>query len=175
MEGKASLPISPILVNMDHKVSRALDSFALYKEYSRKDVHQVFGDGTKYVDGAGIWGEYGVIKPKIGEEVYILFCLIKPETSGMHLQYIELDGKFHWLSQPSMYPGEKKLEGLITASKGNSMVLLFAKPRSGPTYAYIGKLSFLTVDEGSIRPTIVTWKIQPWPMPEDQMAKFGIK
>lgn len=160
---------------MQPKVSDSVNSFKLYKEYSRENVHEVFHDGTKYVTGGGIWGRSGVVKPKLDEDVFVLFCVIKPKQSSIPVQYIEPDGKFHWLSQPSMYPGEKKLKSLIAGSTGNSSVLLFAKNRPGPTYAFLGKLTFLEVDENSIKPTVVTWKINPWPMPISLLERFGIK
>jgi hypothetical protein len=92
----------------------------------------------------------------------------------MHVQYIEPNGEFHWLSQPSMYSGEKKLNNIVSVSKGDSKVLLFAKPIAGPKYTYLGRLSYVTTDEKSVKPTIVIWKINPWPMPPEIMNKFGV-
>ena len=160
---------------MDIKVSKALSSFKLYSEYSREEVHQAFDDGTRYVTGGGIWGRSGVIKPKLKDDIFVLFCLIKPLSSSMRIQYIEPNGKFHWLSQPSMYPGGKKLNNIISVAKEDSKVLLFAKPIAGPKYAYLGRLSYVTTDDKLLKPTIVTWKITPWPMPPEIKNKFGVK
>ena len=160
---------------MDIKTSTAISHFKLYEEYSREEVHNAFGDSAKYVAGAGVWGRSGVIKPKLPEDVYALFCLIKPDTQGIRLQYIDPSGEFHWVSQQSMYPGERKLSNMISASRGNSNVLLFAKPSAGPRYTYLGRLSYISVDENSIKPTIVTWKMLSWPVPDEIMKKFGVK
>ena len=159
---------------MDIKALKALSSFKLYGEYTREEIHQAFDDGTKYVAGAGVWGRAGVIRPKLEDDVYVLFCLIKPGASGLHLQYIGSNGEFHWVSQPSMYPGEKKLNSVVSSAKGDSKVLLFAKPMAGPKYTYLGKLSYITMDEKSVKPTIVTWKVNPWPIPAEMRARFGI-
>lgn len=172
---KKFLSISTYYSIMDIKRSAAIDHFKLYEEYSREEVHNAFGDGTRYVEGAGVWGRWGVIKPKIADDVYALFCLVKPDVQGIRLQYIESSGKFHWISQQSMYPGERKLSNMISASKGNSNVFLFAKPSAGPKYTYLGRLSYISADEDSIKPTIVTWKMLSWPPPDEVMKKFGVK
>ncbi len=160
---------------MDTKLTNALNSFVLYKKYSREEVHRIFDDGTKYVTGGGIWGRSGVIRPKFKDDTYLLFCLVKPVLSGTRIQYIETNGEFHWLSQPSMYPGEKKLTSLINASKVDSKVLLFAKPEAGPNYTYLGKLSYVSIDENSAKPTVITWKIKPWPAPSAINEQFVVK
>lgn len=159
---------------MDIKTSKALNLLKLYEEYTRKEVHETFGDGSKFVSEAGIWGRYGVVKPKLQDDVYLLFCIIKTDVSNRHLQYIDGNGYFHWISPPSMYYGDKKLESMITASKGESKVLLFAKPGAGPKYTHLGKLSYVTAEEDVIRPAIVTWKIIPWPISSEMKARFGV-
>ncbi len=61
---------------MDIKVSKALNSFKLYGEYTRGEIHQAFDDGTRYVTGGRIWGRSGAIKPKLKEDTYGLFALL---------------------------------------------------------------------------------------------------
>lgn len=160
---------------MDIKISKTLGHFSLYTEYTREEVHKAFGDGTKYVPGAGIWGRYGAVHPKILDDAYILFCVIKPDAPGVRLQYIGLNGEFHWVSQPSMYYGEKKLSKMALASEGSSKILLFAKPMAGPKYMYLGRLTYIGTDENCAKPTIVTWKMLSWPVPENVLKKFGVK
>lgn len=73
-----------------------------------------------------------------------------------------------------MYPGEKKLNSVISSSKGDSKVLLFAEPLAGSKYTYLGKLSYITMDEKPVKPTIVTWKGNPWTIPTEMRARFWI-
>ena len=157
---------------MDSESNQKINSFKLYEKYSRRDVHAVFSDGTRYAEGGGVWGRSGVIKPKGYGNAYILFCLIKPRLVARSAQFIGANGYFRWISQPSMSPESQKFQSLVQAGKGESPVLLFAKAAAGPLYSYIGRLEYVSYDKATSKPVYVEWKIRPWPMPKAEMDVF---
>ena len=159
-------------INMDNYAKEKVSSFQLYRKYSRKDVHAIFADGTRYAEGGGVWGRAGVVSPKNGNNVFVLFCLVKNGTRKPEAQYVEPAGKFHWVSQPSMDPHNPKLMRIMDAGRGESTVLLFAKPSPGPLYTYLGKLLYVSHDEGSSKPVLVEWQIAPWPLPRAEADSF---
>lgn len=126
------------------------------------------GDKSKYVEGGGVWGRSGVVKPSLEGAPYVLFCIIKNQTNHNKGQNLNSYGVFTWVSQPSMFPGERKLERLVRSKN----VLLFAKPGPGPNYTYLGNLEFISVDDTLYRPTLVRWKVDPWPFPDSIKGKF---
>lgn len=160
---------------MDNKTLQKISSFKLYKKYSRKEVHAIFADGTRYAEGGGVWGRAGVVEPKASDGIFVLFCVVKSRMAVASAQFIEPNGKFHWVSQPSMDPHHPKFIKLIAAGKAESAVLLFAKPSSGPLYSYLGTLSYVSHDSLSSKPVLVEWKITPWPLPALEADTFIIK
>ena len=157
---------------MNSEPMQKIDSFKLYGKYSRKDVHAIFSDGTRYAEGGGIWGRSGVIKPKVDGNAYVLFCVIKPRPDAGFAQFIGADGHFHWISQLSMSPESQKFQSLTKAGKGESSVLLFAKAAAGPLFSYLGRLEYFSHDKTTSKPVYVEWNISPWPMPETEMDVF---
>ena len=129
--------------------------------------------GTRKTEG--FWAGRGVVSPKNGDGVFVLFRLVTNKTQKLEAQYIGPEGKFHWVSQPSMDSHNPKLISIMDAGRGESTVLLFAKPSPGPLYTYLGRFLYVSHDAESSKPVLVEWQIAPCPLPEAEADSFLMK
>jgi hypothetical protein len=163
------------LINTGNDAKEKISSLQLYRKYSRKDMHAIFADGTRYAEDGGVLGRAGVVSPKNGDGVFVLFRLVTNKTQKLEAQYIGPEGKFHWVSQPSMDSHNPKLISIMDAGRGESTVLLFAKPSPGPLYTYLGRFLYVSHDAESSKPVLVEWQIAPCPLPEAEADSFLMK
>lgn len=142
----------------------------LYSKYTRKELHEIFSDGTNFRERAGIWGISGVVKPKGTESKYLFFCNIN--NTNDKVQFIGKKGLFRWKSQPEMTPEDDNFKALIDAGSSPSGIMLFAREMSGQKYFYLGDLELKSYDSNTMRPVLVNWEIKPWPLPKNLMESF---
>ena len=73
-----------------------------YKDYSRKEVHDIFAPNTSFTSGAGKWGLWGIVNIPDRENDYVFFVTYgRSQAQHKFEEYITEDGILTWQSQPS--------------------------------------------------------------------------
>ncbi len=96
-----------------------------FQEFMREDIPEVFG----LEFNTGLW-QSGHICPKISNDQFLLVTLNKQgkEATHQYHDYFIDDSTFHWQSQRSTSPTNKKGQAIINHRKNCSSVYLFIRP-----------------------------------------------
>ncbi len=114
------------------------------KEYSRKDLCDMFSPEYKFSPQYGIWGRTGVSRINMGKRKdYALFVVSEKSKDRKTPEKILDDGTFDWITQQWMKKGKSKRE--IELKNGtNSKVILFIKENEeDEKYIYYGTIQYL--------------------------------
>jgi hypothetical protein len=85
-----------------------------YKDYSRKEVHDIFAPKANFTLGAGKWGLWGIIDIPDRKKDYIFFVTYGRRQGDHEFdEHITEDGILTWQSQPSQKLENKDINLLI--------------------------------------------------------------
>ena len=140
-------------------------TLTLYNDYSRREVHDIFGTDEPFTTGAGTWGIHGIINIRRRPGDYILYVSFGQEIAGEpFVESITQDGVLSWQSQPTQTLGEERIQRFIAHDELTNSIYLFLRTRShtGLPYTYLGRLKYLSHDNQSERPVRIKWQILDW-------------
>ena len=143
-----------------NKISRNLN---LYEIYSREEIHSVFSPDTKFHQGAGTWGNHGII-PIPNRENDFVFIVTYGQSVGEHTfdEGITADGVLSWQSQPSNKLSDSRIIKLINHDEINDNIYLFLREKKGIDYTYYGRLKYLSHDNEREKPVYFQWQLLDW-------------
>jgi hypothetical protein len=140
-------------------------TLALYNDYSRSEIHDIFGPDETFVPGAGTWGIHGIINIRRRPGDYVFFVSFGQEIAGEpFVESITNDGVLSWQSQPSQNLEESRIRQFIAHDELTNSIYLFLRTRShtGLPYTYLGRLKYLSHDKESGSPVRMKWQILDW-------------
>jgi len=161
--------------------SRPLRQLALYEDYTREDVHDVFHPTSLFVPQAGLWGMSGLIEipGRLGDFVFLVTF---GRTQGDHEfdEGISTEGVLRWQSQPSQGLDDVRVQRLIGHDPDRNSVHLFlrtAARRDGmpAPYTYLGPLRYDGHDRERSRPVHFRWVLLDWPIPEAVRTRIKLR
>lgn len=101
---------------------------ALFEDYSRREVHDIFAPGTDFTPGAGLWGLQGIVEHQPGE--FILFVTFGREQGDHKFdEGITTDGVLTWQSQPNQTLQTPHVRQLIARRCASKRALVPANTR----------------------------------------------
>lgn len=146
---------------------------ARYHKYTRKEVHDIFVPGGKFTPNAGTWGLHGCVHVPKTDHDYVFFVTYGQTQAGFVFQEgISSEGVITWQSQPRQHLEEKRVRRWIQQAKFNDRIFLFARPKKGLPYTYLGQLSYLSHDPYKEYPVWFEFQIEDWAPPPSVIEAF---
>jgi len=100
----------------------------LFKEYTRKDVHDIFDPSTRFSTGAGTWGIHGIVQVPNREKDYVFFVTFGRSISGYDFkESITDDGVLLWQSQRRHRLSDKVIQNFINHDYLTDNIYLFLR------------------------------------------------
>ena len=128
--------------------------------YSRKDVHQIFNEPTKFKAGTGSWGLSGIVSIKSTEADFAFFVTYGTSQSGHDFdEDISDDGVLNWQSQPKQKLSDPQIQTLIHHDETKNSIHLFVRQNKLDDYEYLGRLKYLEHDESKENPVYFKWQL----------------
>jgi len=128
--------------------------------YSRKDVHQIFNEPTKFKAGTGSWGLSGIVSIKSTEADFAFFVTYGTSQSGHDFdEDISDDGVLNWQSQPQQKLSDPQIQTLIHHDETKNSIHLFVRQNKLDDYEYLGRLKYLEHDESKENPVYFKWQL----------------
>jgi hypothetical protein len=153
---------------------------ALYDDYTRRDVHDIFSPETAFTPQAGLWGISGLIELP-GRPGDFAFLVTYGQKQGEHNfdESISSEGVLRWQSQPHQRLGDRVIQSLITHQADTNSIYLFlrtADRRHGEIapYTYFGRLRYDGHDQERERPAHFRWQLLHWPIPAEVRSRVGL-
>lgn len=145
------------------KINKILRNLNLYEAYSREEIHSVFSPDTKFYQGAGTWGNHGII-PIPNRENDFVFIVTYGQSVGEHTfdEGITDEGVLSWQSQPSNKLSDNRIIKLINHDEINDNIYLFLREKKGIDYTYYGRLKYLSHDNEREQPVYFQWQLLDW-------------
>ncbi|BDH62875.1 hypothetical protein MTP04_30050 [Lysinibacillus sp. PLM2] len=102
----------------------------LYKQYNRKDVHDIFDPFSNFSTGSGTWGIHGIVKIPNREGDYVFFVTFGQSKLGHAFdEEITEDGILTWQSQPRQTFEDLVIKNLINHDHLKNNIYLFLRTR----------------------------------------------
>ena len=145
------------------KINKILRNLNLYEIYSREEIHSVFSPETIFYQGAGTWGNHGII-PIPNRENDFVFIVTYGQSVGEHTfdEGITSEGVLSWQSQPSNKLSDNRILKLINHDEINDNIYLFLREKKGIDYTYYGRLKYLSHDNERENPVYFQWQLLDW-------------
>lgn len=157
-----------------------MTTLQLYRDYDRREVHDIFEPEVTFTPQAGTWGLHGIIPIKDRPGDFVLFVTFG-QAQGEHDfdESISKDGVLRWQSQPKQTLQDPQIRQFINHDETKNQIYLFlrtaSRDRSGPRpYTYLGPLKYLTHDTERQRPVHFAWQLLDWPIPQDVQSRIGL-
>ena len=145
------------------KINKILRNLNIYEIYSREEIHSIFSPETKFHQGAGTWGNHGII-PIPNRENDFVFIVTYGQSVGEHTfdEGITSEGVLSWQSQPSNKLSDNRIVKLINHDEINDNIYLFLREKKGIDYTYYGRLKYLSHDNERENPVYFQWQLLDW-------------
>jgi len=128
--------------------------------YSRKDVHKIFNEPSKFKAGTGSWGLSGIVSIKSTEADFAFFVTYGTSQSGHDFdEDISDDGVLNWQSQPQQKLSDPQIQTLIHHDETKNSIHLFVRQNKLDDYEYLGRLKYLEHDESKENPVYFKWQL----------------
>jgi len=128
--------------------------------YSRKDVHKIFNEPSKFKAGTGSWGLSGIVSIKSTEADFAFFVTYGTSQSGHDFdEDISDDGVLNWQSQPQQKLSDPQIQTLIHHDETKNSIHLFVRQNKLDDYEYLGRLKYLVHDESRENPVYFKWQL----------------
>jgi len=147
----------------------------LWDFYTRKDVHSIFSQDTKFTPQSGTWGLQGIVKVPDRDGDFVFFVTFG-KSQGEHTfdESITEDGVLSWQSQPSQGFDNEIIQTFINHDERLNNIHLFLRAKSGEEYGYFGTLGYLTHDTQREKPVHFQWQLMDWEAPTKFLQTVGI-
>ena len=138
-----------------------------YKEYTKKDVHDILDPESTYYYFCGKWGINGVVRYGTDHDKFALFVTLgKDETYHGRIQTLSPKGELTWSTPLKGGANTANTRKLLRSGRIGQDVHIFCRRKNDYTsdkdkmYIYVGKgRQPEVVDDGEL-PQLVVWKIE---------------
>lgn len=139
---------------------------ALWEQYTRAEVHQIFSPQTIFTPQAGTWGLQGIVRVPERNGDFVFFVTFGA-SQGSHdfEEEITEDGVLTWQSQPQQRLSSPMIQQLVDHDDLTSSIHLLLRTSKSAAYTYLGELGYLEHDPKRESPVYFTWQIMSWPPP----------
>ncbi|WP_162287803.1 DUF3427 domain-containing protein [Indiicoccus explosivorum] len=143
---------------------------SLFHDYSRQDVHNIFGSTSRFVPGSGTWGVHGIIRLSDRPGDYVLFVTFGQDSFGYTFKEgITGKGVLTWQSQKRHSLNHPVIREFINHNSEDNNIHLFLrtskwnpKTKESRLFTYLGKVSYVTHDKEQENPVFLKWRILNW-------------
>lgn len=156
------------------------EELMLYRDCSRKQIHDLFEPETPFTPQAGSWGLHGIVRLARRPGDFVLIVTFG-RSQGEHTfdESISTEGILRWQSQPRQGVADKTVRELIAHDEDRNTVYLFLRtaPRvhGVPSdYTYLGLLKYVGHDTERERPVHFAWQLLQWPIPPAVLARMDL-
>ena len=147
-----------------------------YKQYSRKDLHELTIQDREFRRGSGKWGLQGIVRIPNTRNDFVFFVTFGQEEGGHVFQEgIDKNGLLNWQSQPKQKLHHPQIKRFIDHDPTNSNIYLLLRTHDRSDYTYLGLLSYVSHDWNREQPVWFQWRIIDWELKEDVFEKIGLK
>jgi len=144
-----------------------------FKQYSRKDIHDVFSPNTKFTPQTGSWGLQGIIRVPDTLKDYIFLVTYGKSQSGHDFdENIDEHGILTWQSQPSQGFADSRIKDFINHDHLKNNIYLFLRTSSDKDYTYMGKLAYVVHDNQREKPVYFKWQILDWEINNNEKTEL---
>jgi hypothetical protein len=151
-------------------------SLALFNDYTREEVHDVFSPGTPFVAQRGTWGLQGIVAiPERDSDFAFFVTFGQKQAHHTFEEGITYEGVLTWQSQPSQIIQDKQIQKLIRHDSEIDAIHLFLRTGRDKPYTYLGRLKYLRHDRERERPVYFEWQLMDWPMPESAIKHMNLQ
>ncbi len=148
---------------------------ALYFEYSRKDVHDIFSTDTRFTPSSGTWGLHGIVEIPNSPGDFVFFVTFGQHQAGHTFdEWITEEGVMAWQSQPRQSLQDRKIQQLIHHDENRNTIYLFLRTQRISGYTYLGRLKYLTHDPAQEKPVFMYWQLLDWPIPDEVLSRMHL-
>jgi hypothetical protein len=147
----------------------ALSGISKFKEYTKKDVHDLVDPESGYYYYCGKWGINGVIRIGKFKDDFVLFSTLG-ENFKYHgkVQSIDKNGTVIWCAPMSYRVGSRELNDLLKTEPRKPGVFYFASDGykmdsdGVKKYYYIGQLINPQIIDSKVPPLLIKWTLEDW-------------
>ncbi|MDO9233249.1 MAG: DUF3427 domain-containing protein [Methylotenera sp.] len=147
----------------------------LYKEFNRKEVHEIFAPDTTFTPQAGTWGLQGIVSIPDRPGDFVFFVTYGQSQADHEFdESITESGVLSWQSQPSQDLSNKVIKQLILHDETVNSIYLFLRTKKDRSYSYLGRLKYITHDSQREKPVYFQWQILDWDIQSDDLSRIGL-
>lgn len=149
---------------------------ALYGDYTREEVHDIFAPDTPFTPQRGTWGLHGIVRVPEREGDFVFFVTFG-QSQGEHVfdEGVTENGVLTWQSQPRQTLEHPVIQQLITHDELRHSIYLFLRTARDRPYTFLGRLKYVSHDRDRERPVYFQWQILDWQMDEATSARIGLR
>src|SRR5262245_53288790 len=130
-----------------------MKTLALYQDYTRKDVHDIFEPDTRFTPQSGKWGISGIIQIADREGDFVLFVTFgKKQGSHVFDEGVTKLGVLSWQSQPRQGLRTPRIRELVAHDDALNSIYLFLRTAEDRPYTFLGRLKYLVHDANREHP-----------------------
>ena len=153
-----------------------MPALALYEDYSREDVHDIFSPDTPFYIGAGSWGLSGIINIPGRTDDFIFMVTYGSSQSGHDFdEPITDEGVITWQSQPNQRLHYPQIRKFMNHDELTNSIYLFLRTQPARDYTYLGNLKYLSHDIERESPVWFQWQILDWDISPEALNRMGLE
>jgi hypothetical protein len=153
----------------------------MYRDYWRKDIHDIFAPEEPFSQGSGTWGVMGILGIPNRPKDYVFIVTYGQQQAGHEFnEPITVNGIINWQSQPSQDLDEYRIRDFINHDESINSIYLFLRTKKGSKvpYTYLGQLRYLAHDSKSgvgKDPVHFKWRILGWEIDDKTLRRMGLQ
>lgn len=145
-----------------------------YRDYSRKEVHDIFDPTSEYSPSSGRWGLRGIVNIPNSND-YVFFVTFGRSWAGHTFkEVVTVKGILSWQSQPSNKLSNPMIKKFINHDHIKNNIYLFLRTNSDKSYTYLGKLAYVSHDKTKEKPVYFKWQILDWELCSKRAKSIGL-
>jgi hypothetical protein len=150
-------------------------SLALYHDYTRQDVHDIFAPDAPFTPQSGTWGLHGIIAVPDRPGDFVFFVTFG-QQQGEHVfdEGITNTGVLSWQSQPRQGFHHPQVQQFIHHDALTHTIYLFLRTTARHPYTYLGRLHYLAHDAEREYPVYFQWQLLDWPPPLEGVRRMHL-
>ncbi|GEA49282.1 hypothetical protein VIN01S_00860 [Vibrio inusitatus NBRC 102082] len=171
--GGPSHPCFKVLKALGFTIAKKRAELALYDEYSRQDISELFDPDYEFKQGAGRWGISGIISGKPGPDDVVFIVTLEERDGNEYDDFLTEDGVLFWKSQNRHAPQSSLIQRLSAHDPDLATIYLFMRTSEKDDYTFLGPLALRDWDPMSSNPVHFQWDLLSWPLPKNIEKTFS--
>jgi|GEM_PF-364633 hypothetical protein len=147
-----------------------------YREYSRREVHDIFDKNSPFTLKSGTWGIRGIVSPLSNRDDFIFFVTFGRSDLGFTFEEsVTESGILTWQSEPKQKLRDSTIQKLIRHDHQKNTVHLFLRTHRDRKFSYLGRLAYLSHNNEREEPVLFKWQILDWDLDDNQAEAMGLE